>query len=110
MSNPILGNFVMIAAIARGSNGLLKPRLGRCRSAVHEKKNKTWDRVLNYVRNASECIMEQVSMCTSKWAKRTALPSASVACGRGPTTSCEPFADVTFVVHGAIISKLVEKL
>jgi hypothetical protein len=32
---------------------------------------------LNYGRNASECIMAQVAMCTSRWAERTALPSAA---------------------------------
>jgi hypothetical protein len=32
---------------------------------------------LNYGRNAGGCIMAQVAMCTSRWAKRTALPSTA---------------------------------
>jgi hypothetical protein len=38
--------------------------------------------VLNYGRDAGECMMAQVAMCTSRWAKRTALPGkASESCG-----------------------------
>ena len=93
-------------SVARRSRVLLKPRLGQCRSAAHEERNMIWDCVELCARDASECIMAhlQVTMCTFRWVKDTALPgTASLSMWKSeplkPPVSCGSFFDVIFVAH-----------